>query len=45
MSDLPFRFIEYKSNTKMVEYLNDEYHMVSRNTMKADVLVLYEKEK
>ncbi|KAK2653795.1 hypothetical protein Ddye_013651 [Dipteronia dyeriana] len=41
LHDLPFSFVEWSGVRKMIGYCTDEFHMVSRNTAKADVLSLY----
>ncbi|KAK2645950.1 hypothetical protein Ddye_021145 [Dipteronia dyeriana] len=45
LHDLPFSFVEWSGVRKMIGYCTDEFHMVSRNTAKADVLSLYGIEK
>ncbi|KAK2658907.1 hypothetical protein Ddye_005440 [Dipteronia dyeriana] len=42
---LHFSFVEWSGVRKMIGYCTDEFHMVSRNTAKADVLSLYGIEK
>ncbi|KAL1567116.1 zinc finger BED domain-containing protein RICESLEEPER 2-like [Salvia divinorum] len=43
--DLPFRFVEYERIIACFEYLKWDIKLVTRNTMKADILKMYEKEK
>ncbi|KAF7835652.1 zinc finger BED domain-containing protein RICESLEEPER 2-like [Senna tora] len=43
--DCPFSFVEHKGFRDLVNFLNYEAHSISRNTLKADVLKLYSKEK
>jgi len=45
LHDLPFQFVEWKGIRKIVELLTHDFHMFSRNTVKADVLSLFEKAK
>lgn len=45
MHDLHFRFVEYEGIRDIFEYLKWDVKMVSRNTLKDDVLKLYESEK
>ncbi|KAF7839596.1 zinc finger BED domain-containing protein RICESLEEPER 2-like [Senna tora] len=43
--DYPFSFVEHEGFRDLVNFLNPEAHSISRNTLKADVLKLYFKEK
>ena len=43
--NLPFTFVEYEGSRKLFTYLNPEVKHISRNTSKADVLKIYNKEK
>lgn len=43
--DLPFSFIEYKCVRMAFEYLRPDLNLISRNTLKADVLKFFEREK
>ncbi|KAF7835614.1 zinc finger BED domain-containing protein RICESLEEPER 2-like [Senna tora] len=43
--DCPFSFVEHEGFRDLVNFLNSEAHSISRNTLKADVLKLYSKEK
>ncbi|KAK7261864.1 hypothetical protein RIF29_28187 [Crotalaria pallida] len=43
--DLPFNFAEYKKIRVWLKYLNPDWIPVSRNTVKADVLKVYMREK
>ncbi|KAL5564800.1 hypothetical protein UlMin_027964 [Ulmus minor] len=44
MHDLPFQFVEYTGIRALFKNLNPEVDTVSRNTAKADVLKLYQRE-
>lgn len=43
MHDLPFQFVEYDGIRACFEYLCPNINCVSRNTIKADVLKMYER--
>ena len=43
--DLPFQFAEYSGVRKCFNYINPEVKLVSRNTLKADVLKMFKWEK
>ncbi|KAL2942223.1 putative AC transposase [Bienertia sinuspersici] len=43
--DLPFQFAEYSGIRKCFSYINPEVKLVSRNTLKADVLKMFKREK
>lgn len=45
MHDLPFRFVEYEGIRAIFEYLKWDIKTVSRNTLKDDLLKMYESEK
>ncbi|KAL2921565.1 Zinc finger BED domain-containing protein RICESLEEPER 1 [Bienertia sinuspersici] len=43
--DLPFQFVEYDGIRKCLTYLNPAVKVISRNTIKADILKMYKREK
>lgn len=43
--DLPFQFAEYDGIRRCFSYLNPEAKLVSRNTLKADILKMFKREK
>ncbi|KAL2942042.1 Zinc finger BED domain-containing protein RICESLEEPER 2 [Bienertia sinuspersici] len=43
--DLPFQYDEYSRIRKCFSYINPEVKLVSRNTLKADVLIMFKREK
>ncbi|KAL2895357.1 Zinc finger BED domain-containing protein RICESLEEPER 2 [Bienertia sinuspersici] len=43
--DLPFQFAEYDGIRKCFSYLHPDVKVVSRNTLKADILKMYRREK
>uniref|UniRef100_A0A803L3A7 Uncharacterized protein n=1 Tax=Chenopodium quinoa TaxID=63459 RepID=A0A803L3A7_CHEQI len=43
--DLPFQFAEYSAVRKLINYINPDVKLVSRNTLKADVLKMFKREK
>uniref|UniRef100_A0A803LVX1 BED-type domain-containing protein n=1 Tax=Chenopodium quinoa TaxID=63459 RepID=A0A803LVX1_CHEQI len=43
--DLPFQFAEYSVVRKLINYINPDVKLVSRNTLKADVLKMFKREK
>ncbi|KAK2647424.1 hypothetical protein Ddye_014913 [Dipteronia dyeriana] len=43
--DLPFKFVEWTWIKRLTEYLCDDVNLVSRNTAKADVMMLFSREK
>ncbi|KAL2923303.1 Zinc finger BED domain-containing protein DAYSLEEPER [Bienertia sinuspersici] len=43
--DLSFQFAEYSGIRKCFSYINPEVKLVSRNTLKADVLKMFKREK
>ncbi|BBH03097.1 transposable element gene [Prunus dulcis] len=45
MHDLPFQFVEYAGIRQLFNYVCADIKLVSRNTAKADVLSLYNREK
>ena len=45
LHDLPFTFVEWSGVRRMIKYCTDDFHLVSRNTARADVLKLYGIEK
>ncbi|KAK2658238.1 hypothetical protein Ddye_004771 [Dipteronia dyeriana] len=45
LHELPFSFVEWLGVRRIIGYCTDEFHMVSRNTVKVDVLSLYGIEK
>lgn len=45
LHDLPFTFVEWSGVRRMIKYCTDDFHLVSRNTTRADVLKLYGIEK
>lgn len=45
MHDLPFQFAEYDGIRRCFSYLNPEAKLVSRNTLKADILKMFQREK
>ena len=42
--EFPFQFVEYDGIRKCFNYLNPELNVVSRNTIKADLLKKYKNE-
>ncbi|TXG58127.1 hypothetical protein EZV62_015956 [Acer yangbiense] len=45
LHDLPFTFVEWSRVRRMIKYCTNDFHLVSRNTARADVLKLYGIEK
>ncbi|KAK2642689.1 hypothetical protein Ddye_024452 [Dipteronia dyeriana] len=45
LHDLPFKFVEWSWIRRLIEYLCDDVTLVSRNTVKANVLMLFSREK
>ena len=43
--DLPFQFVEYEGIRSLFAYVCEDVKLASRNTIKADMLKLYKKEK
>uniref|UniRef100_A0A803MNZ9 hAT-like transposase RNase-H fold domain-containing protein n=1 Tax=Chenopodium quinoa TaxID=63459 RepID=A0A803MNZ9_CHEQI len=43
--DFPFQFAEYSAVRKLINYINPDVKLVSRNTLKADVLKMFKREK
>ena len=43
--DLPFQFVEYEGIRSLFAYVCEDVKLVSRNTVKADILKLYKKER
>ncbi|KAF7817627.1 zinc finger BED domain-containing protein RICESLEEPER 2-like [Senna tora] len=43
--DCPFSFVEHEGFRDLINFLNPRAHTISRNTLKADILKLYAKEK
>ena len=45
MHDLPFQFVEYAGIRSIFEYLHSNKILVSRNTVKSDIIKLHVREK
>ena len=45
LHDLPFSFVEYEGIRAIFQYVHPDINLVSRNTLKSDVLKMYAKEK
>ncbi|KAL2902030.1 putative AC transposase [Bienertia sinuspersici] len=43
--DLPFQFVEYDGIKKCFSYLHPDFKSVTRNTIKADILKMYKRDK
>jgi hypothetical protein len=43
--DLPFQFVEYESIIEMLQYLQNDVPLTSRNTVKSTVIKMYQREK
>ncbi|KAJ0836188.1 putative transcription factor/ chromatin remodeling BED-type(Zn) family [Helianthus annuus] len=45
MHELPLSFVEYKAFRDLFKYLQPDVNIISRNTVKSDMLKMYKKEK
>ncbi|XP_050207485.1 zinc finger BED domain-containing protein RICESLEEPER 2-like [Mercurialis annua] len=45
MHDLPFQFVEWEGMKKLLCYLKPDFHIISRNTCRADCIMIFNREK